>query len=359
MMMDSLSQEKKNKTPEARQGNGAQIKNALFYGLWISVAAILLWFLLSESAKSIGSAILILTAAMAVLDTLVFMLVKSKPQKQKIPVIVILAILNAVVFLSVSIYALAGTQIFYPHFDESAYAALQTREDTEELTLETETGTVSGWMLHNAEPSAPLVIYFYGNGENAATRMLRLIDKGLIEKFAGCNLAILDYPGYGKSDGVPSEKTLKAFGLAVYDALAQRSDVDEERIVIFGYSLGTGVADYVASKRETAGLILMAPYADGYDLYNGMVDIFHGPARLLVAFKMESVQFAESVSVRPLILASQKDEMVHYESSVRLSQAFPEGCTFKTFEDLSHNDFWGSATVLQDIADYIAEVKAG
>jgi pimeloyl-ACP methyl ester carboxylesterase len=204
-------------------------------------------------------------------------------------------------------------------------------------------GVLSGWLYHNAEDGAPLVLYFGGNGENAATRVRTLIDNDQLSYFEGYNIAVFDYPGYGKSSGTPSEQTLKDAGLTAYDAVIQRSDVDKNRIVVFGYSIGTGVADYVASEWNVAGLMLMAPYADGYDLYNGMVNIFHGPLHLLDAFKMESVKFAGDVVVKPLVLASESDEMVGYASSVRLSKAFPAGCTFQTIPNVGHNDFWGFA----------------
>jgi pimeloyl-ACP methyl ester carboxylesterase len=256
-------------------------------------------------------------------------------------------------FLSVTIYTVAPTQLFYPHFDADAYDILKSNSNVEELAVMTDNGVLSGWLYHHAEDGAPLVLYFCGNGENAAARVRKLIDNDLLSFFDGYNIAVFDYPGYGKSSGTPSEKALKSAGLAAYDAVAQRADVDGSRIVVFGYSIGTGVADYVASERNVAGLMLMAPYADGYDLYNGVVNIFHGPLRLLVTFPMESVKFAGNIAVKPLILASESDKTVGYASSVRLSKAFPAGCTFQTIPDIGHNDFWGSQTVLQDIADYL------
>ena len=356
-MIEDAKELQTGEVEKSRQTVGTQIKNASLTGIVMSGAAVILWFLLSQYAKNIGAIVLLSAVVLLSFDTLIIKLCGSQ-RWRKITAIVVLAVLNTVVFVSVAIYVLAPTQLFYPHFDEESYAELKTRPEAEELTFETESGSISGWMLHNAQDSAPLVLYFCGNGENSSARMLKIIDKGLLETFKGCNIAICDYPGYGKTDGNPSEATLKKFGLNVYDALAQRSDVDKDRIIVFGYSLGTGVADYVASERKVGGLILMAPYADGYDLFNGFVDVFHGPMRLLVSFRMESIKFAENVAVKPLIMASTSDEMVNYNSSERLSKAFPSGCTFKTFENTSHNDFWGSETAMKYIAEYLAEVAA-
>ena len=358
MMINSVTKPKRSEVQEGHRNYGTQINNALFSGIAMCVTTVLVWFLLSKTAKSVGVAILIVTVTLAAFDTLVFMILKNTHRKWKVTTTVLLALLNAAVFLSVTVYVLAPTQLFYPHFDKESYAKLKTHSGAEELTVKTKNGNISGWMLHNAKDSAPLVLYFCGNGENASTRMLRILANGDLETFKGCNIAIFDYPGYGKTDGIPSEETLKDFGLAEFDALAKRKDVNRDRIIIFGYSIGTGVADYVSSKRDAAGLILMAPYSDGYDLYNGIVNIFHGPLRSLVAFRMESIQFAENVSVKPLILASKSDQTVNYNSSVRLSHAFPSGCTLKTLENTGHNEFWGSKTVLKYIAEYLAEVNA-
>lgn len=355
---DNITELKKDIVKEGSRNYGAQIKNGLLSGVAMSVIAVIVWFLLSRTVKRVGAAILIAAVVLIVLNTLILLIIKSVRRKWKIFATAVLALLNIVFLFSIMIYVLAPTQLFYPHFDEESYSELKTRSGTEELTVKTESGNISGWMLHNEEDSAPLVLYFCGNGENASTRMLRILDNGLLKTFKGCNIAIFDYPGYGKTDGSPSEKTLKEFGLAVFDALVQREDIDSDRIIIFGYSIGTGVADYVAAKRDPAGLILMAPYSDGYDLYNGFANIFHGPLRILVAFRMESIRFAKRVSISPLILASKSDEIVNYSSSVRLSQAFPSGCTLKTLENASHNDYWGSETVMKDIEEYLAEVNA-
>lgn len=340
-----------------RKSVASQIKDASLTGIIMSSVTVIIWFILSQNVKSIGATVLLSSAVLLSFDTLIIKLTSSH-RRRKIFAIVIMAALNTIVFLSVTIYVLAPTQLFYPHFDEESYAELKTYSKAEELTFETENGSISGWMLHNAQDSAPLVLYFCGNGENSSTRMLKIMNKGLLKAFKGCNIAILDYPGYGKTEGSPSEATLKEFGLSAFDALARRSDVDKDRIIVFGYSMGTGVADYVASQRKVGGLILMAPYADGYDLFNGFINIFHGPLRVLVSFRMESVKFAENVAVKPLIVASKSDELVNYNSSERLSKAFPNGCNFKTLENTYHNEFWGSETAIKYIAEYLSEVAA-
>src|SRR5262245_62679558 len=77
---------------------------------------------------------------------------------------------------------------------------------------------------------------------------------------ADWSLALVNYRGYGESDGNPSETTLFGDALAVFDALASRPEIDRARIVLVGRSLGSGVATYVASERPVAAVVLISPY---------------------------------------------------------------------------------------------------
>ena len=329
---------------------------AVVAALLMSVITLLIWFLTSENVSMIGLAILITTVILTLLNWLIWTLTRNAKRGGKTALRIVAAIASLIILLSATIYTFAPTQLFYPHSDEESTQALAAYPNAEPLAIETDGRVVSGWMIHQAEGKAPLVLYFGGNGETAAKRALRLIESGDIDAFSGCNFAYLDYPGYGLSSGNPNETSLKQMGLAAYDALAARDDVDESRIVLFGFSMGTGVANYVASCRAPVGLMLFAPYADGYDLYNTMVPIFVGPLRALVAFKMESIRFAESIRVKPLVFSSVDDNVIPFASSERLSRAYPAGCYLEQMQGLGHNDYWGSDVVLQRVSQYLSEV---
>ncbi|MBR2003775.1 MAG: alpha/beta fold hydrolase, partial [Thermoguttaceae bacterium] len=184
---------------------------------------------------------------------------------------------------------------------------------------------------------------------NSAARTLDVVRKP--GPLAGFDFVCCDYPGYGESGGEPCEKTLKTLGLAAYDATVKA--FPGRRIVVFGFSLGTGVATYVASEREVAGLILAAPYADGFDQFNNFAPIFYGPTRLTVPYRMEAVKFAEKVDVRPLILATRPDALVPFESSERLAKAFPSGVEFVAQDDVEHHWVWSTEIASAEIAEYL------
>ena len=126
----------------------------------------------------------------------------------------------------------------------------------EPLWLETSFGKVEAGYLPpiSAEKPSPAVIFGHGNGE--------LIDywPNELGRFAsmGVGLLLVEYPGYGRSAGSPSQESISETFIQAYDRLAARHDVDAARIVLFGRSLGGGAVCDLALKRPSAALILMS-----------------------------------------------------------------------------------------------------
>lgn len=256
-----------------------------------------------------------------------------------------MTILTIFVFIAVCVYTLAPKMLFYPNRDENAERSLAALDYAEEISFEGKNGTVSGWLLNSAAENAPLILYFGGNGECAAWKLAFMAES---ERYAGSfseyRFAFLDYPSYGKSTGTASDQSFREHGLDAYDYFSEERGISE--IYILGFSIGTGVANYVASQRDVRGLALLAPYANGFDLYNRQINIFYGPLRLLVAFHMEAEEYARAVRVTPLIYASDTDEIVPYESSKRLSEAYPNGAEFRIVAGAAHNELFRAETFL-------------
>lgn len=276
-------------------------------------------------------------------------------RRRKRVAVVLLAAATAFAMFNVGVRTIAPRMLFHPNDDPGARAELtRIAEETgnvEPMRTTLADGTeIFGWAaLARTETERPVVLYFEGNGGNSAARTRDVVRNP--GPLAGFDFVCRDYPGYGESGGKPCEKTLKAFGLAAYDATAKR--FPGRRIVVFGFSLGTGVATYVASERKVAGLILAAPYADGFDLFNNFAPIFYGPTRLTVPYRMEAVKFAEKVDVRPLILATRPDALVPFESSERLAKAFESGAEFVAQDDVEHHWVWSTEEAGAAIAEYL------
>lgn len=317
-------------------------------------AAVLLWWLFGE-ARFHGIAIsLIAGAAVAfVIESVIILLMKSRKTAVRIIKVIIILIVNISVFSCAAAYGFSEAIVLKPHSDDSAYNGLQKNGTAEEVIIDGKQGKIHGWFYNTAGEHAPVVLYFYGNYETASTRLSQLVKDYSSSPFDGCNFAVFDYPAYGKSEGICSDKALLDFSLDVYDGLRKRTD----NIIVLGYSVGTGPATYLASHRDVSALILYAPYADGYDLYNNVLDIFHGPLRTLVSFNIESIDYADNVSEKTLILASENDRLVPFSSSVRLSEAFSE-VRLITVSPIGHNDFLSDENVKAYTESFIREVTA-
>jgi hypothetical protein len=128
--------------------------------------------------------------------------------------------------------------------------------EIEPLWLETSFGKVEAWYRPpmSAEKPSAAVIFGHGNGE--------LIDywPQELSRFAkmGVGLLLVEYPGYGRSAGSPSQESISETFTLAYDRLAARQDVDPARIVLFGRSLGGGAVCDLALKRPSVALILMS-----------------------------------------------------------------------------------------------------
>lgn len=332
---------------EKRKG---KIGTYLYEALLMSVVSYAIAMLITSTNRSIVITVVAAAVILFLVDCICFRCIRRNRLGTRVIIVIVLGIVNGVATLFVAIYCLAPTLLFWPSVDQTIYDEVASYPAIEAITLDSNEGELSGWMLHNAEDGAPLIIYYGGNGETASRRMRNIHEQEWDYLFEGYNFVMMNYPGYETSEGGPSDHALKTMGLAVYDGLSKRQDVNPEQIYIWGYSIGTGVSNYVASQRSVKGLLLMAPYSSGFDLYNNFVNIFYGPLRALVDFDMASEEFATKISVKPTILASKKDEIVGYWTSKSLSEQYPKGCNFLTLEDIGHNDFWineGSRSMIQ------------
>ena len=164
---------------------------------------------------------------------------------------------------------------------------------------------------------------------------------------------IIDYPGYGLSEGTTSDKTMFNAALKIYDYATTLDSVDEDNIVVLGYSIGTGVATYLSSQRDVNGLILVSPYDEALSLYNATFDIFHGPLKLLARYKFNSKDYAQNVTTSPLIITSYDDEVINYNLTLNLAKHFNSVDKTILLNNIKHNDYFLEQEVLKNIHEYL------
>ena len=179
-----------------------------------------------------------------------------------------------------------------------------TRElpDTTEIELRAGDGTrLHGWLRHSPEATPPhgLLIYFGGNAEESSGHIHGA------QAFAPWSVAAFNYRGYGRSEGRPSETALVADALVIHDHLAQREDIDPRRIVVFGRSLGSGVAVQLAAARPVRAVALVSPYDSLRSLARKQYPFI--PVSLLLEHPFDSLARAPGIETPVLIVAGERD----------------------------------------------------
>ena len=252
------------------------------------------------------------------------------------------------------LYIIQDSMIFFNVHDPVSREFLQGRPGFREVTITAGNGrTYHGMMYYASDEKAPLVIYFGGNGE-VSYRNLRMREAlNQWPYFAGFSYLFVDYPGYGLNEGRAHYLNMYRQSLSIFDYAAALPNVDSSRIVVMGFSLGTGSAVYLAANRPVAGLILATPFASGYDLYNNVIPIFFGPMRLLVRHKFPSYRYAPYVTCPVLVIASRRDEIVPFASSERLAGLFPGEVDFMILDNAPHNYVFGVQGVFERVRAFL------
>lgn len=167
------------------------------------------------------------------------------------------------------------------------------------------------WHVKGA-PGSPLVLYFGGNAEEVSW----MAAEGP-RRAPGVSWLLVDYRGYGSSDGSPSERVLVADALLWHDEARRRFPGS---LYLFGRSLGSGVAVQLAAQRRVDGVILVAPFDSMVEV--GRHHYAFLPVRWLLRHRFDSVSRAPSIDTPLLCLAARRDEVIPVVHSRRLYEAW-------------------------------------
>jgi pimeloyl-ACP methyl ester carboxylesterase len=201
----------------------------------------------------------------------------------------------------------------------------------EEVFLTTEDDVrIHGFYLP-APGASRALLFLHGNAGNASHR---LPNAALLAR-SGTDVLLLDYRGYGRSEGRPNERGVYADARAGLRHLVEERGFPERRVVLFGRSLGGAVAVDLAQDRPLAGVILESTWSS---LADAASSVF-GPLAVPFArgFFDSSRKIARARS--PLLFFhGDRDEIVPYDLGRRLFESAPEPKTFETLHGAGHND---------------------
>lgn len=251
---------------------------------------------------------------------------------------IVIFLFLSLVFLIVGLRHLENKMIFFPMaFPEGYWDTSGFPGQLDDCTFQTEDGVrLHGWFARAAEPqnnsSAPTLLFFHGNAGNITHRLPNIAS--LVQ--LGIQVFIFDYRGYGKSQGRPTEQGVYADAIAAYDYLLSRNDIDKNRIVFFGRSLGGAVAVELATRRPCDKLILESTFTSIKDMTKIM---FGGlPVHYLVRTKFDSLTKITRLQIPLLILHGNQDQVVPFTLGERLFHAANAPKTFYTIDGADHND---------------------
>jgi fermentation-respiration switch protein FrsA (DUF1100 family) len=240
---------------------------------------------------------------------------------------------GALVLIAVLAWLFQRRLIYFPLVQEVP-AAASVLPGTQEVQFETADGlTLAGWLVP-AAATKPLatVLFLPGNAGNRSFRA------PLAAALAGRGLQtlLIDYRGYGGNPGSPSQDGLLTDARAAYRYLAGREDVDADRLIYLGESLGAAVAVALAREHPPAALILRSPFASLAEV--GRRHFPFLPVGLLLTDHYPSKEWIGQVSCPVLVLAGEADSIVPLEHSRRLYEAAPSPKRLVTFPGADHND---------------------
>ena len=239
------------------------------------------------------------------------------------------AIITIYVLVIVLLYTLQTKLIFYPG-RLNADHKFKLIHGSEEILLRTSDGErISALFYANSSPD--VILYFHGNSGDLSGWQY------VAEDFTslGYNFFIIDYRGYGKSSGEISESGFYNDAGAAYDFLIQRG-FDPQQILIYGRSIGSGVAIDLAAHRRCKGLVLESPFSSLSKLANEKLP-FLFPS-VFLRYRFDNIRKMESVTCPVIFLHGSDDTLIPPAHSDRLYRAFTGRKKIIIVDKGAHND---------------------
>lgn len=201
-------------------------------------------------------------------------------------------------------------------------------------------GTTTDLVQFLPEDSAKgIVLYFHGNRDNIE----RYAKYSAIFTSHGYECWMIDYPGFGRSTGELTTENMKQQAIQLYQVA--RSRFSRNEIIIYGKSMGTGPACYLAAVRDCRLLVLETPYYSLSSLASRFTPFL--PVDWLIKVNFENGEYLRNVTAPVVALHGTADKTIPYDNAERLKETFKKGDRFITIEGGKHNGLADSAQYKQ------------
>jgi fermentation-respiration switch protein FrsA (DUF1100 family) len=240
-------------------------------------------------------------------------------------------------------------RLMFPRHLAPVPAPASLNQGVETLPVSISEGNVEAWFLRPGHPEpggrAPALIVAHGNAE--------IIDylPGEFEwiRELGIGILLVEFPGYGRSPGNPSQASITKAFIAAYDMLVQRDDVDSSRIVLFGRSLGSGAVCALAEERPSAAMVLVSPFTSA----RVFAAAYFAPG-FLVRDPFDNLSAVQGYPSPLLVFHGVHDEIIPFSHGRALADAAAKGNLIDY--PCGHNDFPpDQAGFRRDLSTFLTE----
>lgn len=247
---------------------------------------------------------------------------------KKIIIRILKIVVGLYVVVCVLLFFFQEKLIFFPQKLEKDYK-FSFDQKFEEINIKTKDNKLLNGILFKADSSRGLIFYLHGNAGSLSSWGNRA------KTYTDLNYDVfmLDYRGYGKSEGsIDGQKQFFQDIQTSYDEL--KNKYTEDKIIVLGYSIGTGLAAKVASANNPRLLILQAPY---YSLTDMMQHTYPIIPTFILKYKFETDYYIKNCKMPVVIFHGDQDELIYYGSSLKLQKEFKKQDTLITLVGQGHN----------------------
>ena len=232
-------------------------------------------------------------------------------------------------------------------------------EHGERVALVSADGTrLAGWYLAPkavvARQPSPGLLWFYGNGENVAAIW------PVVRDFQppGTAVLVVDYPGYGGSEGRATEAGLYAAADAAYAALVARPGIDPRRIYVYGRSLGSAVATHTAARHPAAGLVLESPFTNAAAMARHLYKLL---PPFSVTLRLDNLANVRRIHCPTLVFHGDADRLVPTAMGLAVAAAAAGGAEVVLIHGAGHNETYalGGREYRDKLWDFVTNRESG
>ena len=233
------------------------------------------------------------------------------------------------IYLSVLIYLFFFQRNLLYHPNENNYSGDKLKVDIEEVQIKTSDNiNLLGWFHKKNLNKFKTIVYFHGNAGRLENRIHKL------NHFKGMNInfLIISWRGFSGNSGKPSEKGFYKDGEGAIDWL-KNMGLTEKDIILYGESLGTGIATQIAQNKKFAGLILETPFTSMVDLAKNVYPYI--PVSLLLKDRYENDKKIKNINIPLLVMHGEKDQIVPFKMGKKIYEIAnqPKYSYFTKYDD--------------------------